>query len=126
MYCEYSAEAPVALPRQNKRDDGALDQSAYSQVFCFVELLTTTVELESTLESDPLLGGAGLGVSLFGGVQSVDIGLVVLLVVKLHDLLGDEGLKSIVRVGEIGESVLARHDLLLSFAAGCDERGCKG
>ena len=32
-HCEYSAEAPVALPRENKRDDGALDQSAYSQVF---------------------------------------------------------------------------------------------
>ena len=107
-HCEYSAEAPVALPRENKRDDGALTKAHIVRFCCFEILLTTTVELESTLESDPLLGGAGLGVSLFGSVQSVDIGLVVLLVVKLHDLAGDVGLESIVGVRKVGESV-ARH-----------------
>jgi hypothetical protein len=72
-------------------------------------MLTSAVELERSLEGNALLGGRGLGVSLLGRVQSVDIGLVVLLVVKLHDLAGDERLEGIVGVGEVGESVLARH-----------------
>ena len=67
--------------------------------------LTTTVELQSGLKRNPLLGGAGLGVSLLSGVKSVDIGLVVLLVVKLHNLLVDERLEPIVGIREVGESV---------------------
>ena len=57
------------------------------------------------MEGDALLGGGGLGVGLLGGVERVHVGLVVLLVVELHDLLGDEGLERIVGVGEVGESV---------------------
>ena len=61
------------------------------------------------MESDPLLRGASLGVSLLGSVQRVDIGLVVLLVVKLHNLARDEGLEGVVRVGEVGKGVCAGH-----------------
>ena len=74
-----------------------------------VESLTTTVELEGSLKSNALLRSRSLSVRLLSGVQRVDIGLVVLLVVKLHDLPRDEGLEGIVGVGEVGESVLARH-----------------
>ena len=68
-------------------------------------ILTTTVELERGLEGDALLGGRGLGVGLLGGVERVHVSLVVLLVVKLHDLPRDEGLERIVGVGEVGENV---------------------
>lgn len=52
------------------------------------------------------LGGSGLGVvlglclgkSFDGGIEAVDIGLVVLGVVKLHDLARDGGLKGAVVV----------------------------
>ena len=37
--------------------------------------------------------GLGFGDSLDGGVVAVDVGLVVLGVVKLHDLAGDGGLE---------------------------------
>jgi len=67
--------------------------------------VTTAVELESSLESDALLGSCGFGVCGFGCVQGVDVSLMVLLVVKLHDLARDEGLESIVAVGEVWESV---------------------
>lgn len=61
------------------------------------------------MEGDALLGGGSLCVGLFSGVESIDISLVMLLVVKLHDLTGDEGLESVIRVREVGKSVLARH-----------------
>ena len=67
--------------------------------------LTSAVELEGSLEGDALLGGGRLGVGLLGGVEGVHVGLMVLLVVKLHDLTADEGLKRIVGVREVGESV---------------------
>lgn len=73
------------------------------------KVLTTTVELEGRLQRNALLGRRSLCVRLFSSVQSVDIGLVVLLVVKLHDLPRDERLEGVVGVGEVGESVLARH-----------------
>ena len=66
---------------------------------------TTTVEFEGSLKGDSFLGRLGLCVALLCGVEAVDVGLVVLAVVKLHDLLGDEGLERIVGVGEVGESV---------------------
>lgn len=71
--------------------------------------LTTTVELESCLEGNALLWGGTLGVAGLGGVESVHVSLMVLLVMKLHDLPRDERLESVVGVWEIGESVL-RHD----------------
>ena len=76
-----------------------------------MRVLTSTVELQSRLESDPLLGSASLGISLLSSVQSIDVGLVVLLVVKLHDLTTDERLESIVRVREVWENV--GHDACL-------------
>lgn len=99
--------SPIALSKCNDGRDSSfrLRQKAH---IVRLHVLTTTVELESTLESNSLLGSASLGVSLLGGVQSVNIGLMVLLVVKLHDLAGDVGLESIVGVRKVGESV-ARH-----------------
>lgn len=71
--------------------------------------LTTAVELERSLEGDPLLGSLRLRVGLLGSVEGVHVSLMMLLVVKLHDLAGDVGLEGIVGVGKVGESVLARH-----------------
>ena len=79
--------------------------------------LTTAVEPEGGLEGDALLGGGGLGVGLLGGVERSHVGLVVLLVVKLHDLAGDERLEGIVCVGEVGELVLAGHGDSWAFGA---------
>lgn len=79
------------------------------------ERLTSSVELQSRLQSDSLLGSRRLCVGLLSSVESVDICLVVLCVVESHDLLGDEWLESIVGVGERREGVLSRH-------GGCGER----
>ena len=43
---------------------------------------------------------------LLSGIEVVDIGLVVLLVVEDHDLLADDWLKTIVGVGQVGKAVL--------------------
>jgi len=67
--------------------------------------VATAIELEGGLESDALLGSGSLGVGLLGSVEGVDVGLVVLSMVKGHDLLGDVRLESIVRVGQVGQSV---------------------
>jgi len=71
--------------------------------------MASTVELERSLKSDALLRGRCLRVGLLCGVESIYIRLVVLLVVKLHDLTGDEGLETIVGIREVGESVLSGH-----------------
>ena len=68
-------------------------------------LRTTAVELERRLESDALLWGGRFGVGGLCSVEGVDVGLVMFLVVKLHDLAGDVGLEAVVRIREIGESV---------------------
>jgi len=67
--------------------------------------VTTAVELEGSLESDALFGSRSLCVSSFGSVERVDIGLVVLGVVKSHNLLRDVWLKSIVGVRERRQTV---------------------
>jgi len=72
--------------------------------------VTTAIELQGSLESDPLFGSGGLGVGLLSGIQSVNIRLMVLRVVKLHDLTADVGLESIVGVREVGESVVGHRD----------------
>ena len=77
---------------------------------CAAEL-TTTVELERGLEGNALLRGRGLRVRLLSSVERSHVGLVVLLVVKLHDLTTDERLESIVRVREVWENV--GHDACL-------------
>ena len=48
--------------------------------------MPAAVELECGLELDLVLGGGRLGVGLLGGVEAVDVGLVVLAVVEFHDL----------------------------------------
>jgi len=59
------------------------------------------------------LGGVAFGLSilqlLLGGVQIVDVGLVVLLVVQLHDLPADDRLQGGIVVGQLGQGVLATH-----------------
>ena len=68
-------------------------------------MLTTTIELQGSLQSDAFLGTAGFGVSFLCSVQSIDISLMVLRVMEQHDLMRYEGLESIVRVRQWGESV---------------------
>lgn len=63
--------------------------------------VTTTVEVDQGLEGN--LGRnvvlvLGLLELLNGSVVAVDVGLVVVLVVKLHDLAGDGGLESAIVV----------------------------
>jgi len=60
--------------------------------------VTTTIEFQSSLQGNSLLGGGSFLVSLGRGVKGVDVGLMVLRVVKLHDLLRDVGLESIVLI----------------------------
>lgn len=63
-------------------------------------MLTTAVELERGLKLDLLLGALCLRVRLFGGVEAVDVRLVVLRVVELHNLARDvrlEGLRRVAR-----------------------------
>lgn len=52
--------------------------------------MTAAVELDLLLQGDQgwdVVGLGGCGVGGEGGVEVVDVGLVVLLVVDLHDLL---------------------------------------
>lgn len=63
--------------------------------------VTTTVEVDGGLESN-LSGNVALVLSLLellnGGIVVVDVGVVVSLVVKLHDLTGDGRLQSTIVV----------------------------
>ena len=62
------------------------------------KILTTTVEFQCSLQANSLFGGGSFLVGLGRGVEGVDVSLVVLLVVKRHDLLRDVGLESVVLV----------------------------
>ena len=55
-------------------------------------------------------GLTGGGQLLQRGVRAGHVVRVVLVVVQLHDLCGDVGLKRRVVVGELGEGVLFSHD----------------
>ena len=57
--------------------------------------LTSTVELECGLQSNVIFRGRGLGVRFLSRVQTVDIGLMVLFVVKSHDFLANVRLESL-------------------------------
>ena len=46
-----------------------------------------------------------MGVGTLCGVESVDVRLVVLFVVKLHNLAGDVRLKSVIWIREVWENV---------------------
>lgn len=63
--------------------------------------MTTTVEVDGGLKGD-LGGNVALVLSLLellnSGVVAVDIGVVVVLVVQLHDLAVDGGLESTIVV----------------------------
>lgn len=72
------------------------------------ERLTTTVEADGGLEGDAFLGGAGLDIVGLSGIEGSYVCLVVLRVVKRHDLLRDVGLKGIVGVRERGKTVSHR------------------
>ena len=71
--------------------------------------VAAAVELDRVGELDAL-GDIALGrcflKSFVGDVQVVDVGSVVLGVVKFHDVGGDVGLKSVVFVWKLGESGL--------------------
>lgn len=54
--------------------------------------LTSTVKLESSEESDLLLGSLGAGKAGVGSIQTVDVGLMMLSVMESHDLSVDMGL----------------------------------
>lgn len=64
---------------------------------------TSSVEFEGSQESDFLLGGLSACEAGLSSVQAVDIGLMMLSVVKSHDLSADVGLESIVAVRESWE-----------------------
>lgn len=60
--------------------------------------MAAAVELDGSLQGNlrgHVVGSNGGGVGLESTVQVGDIGLVMLAVVKLHDLCGDAGLKSL-------------------------------
>ena len=52
----------------------------------FFFLRTTTIKLQCRLEGNAFLGGRGFSVRLLRSVEGGDVSLMVLLVVKLHDL----------------------------------------
>lgn len=66
---------------------------------------TSSVEFESGLKSNSLLGGRCLGVRRLSSVQRGNVGLMMLGVVESHDLGRDIGLKGVISVGKGGESV---------------------
>ena len=70
--------------------------------------MSTTVELDGRLQLN-LLSHVGrrdsLRVGLFGSIQAVDVGLVVLGVVDLHDLAADRRLQRLVLIRQLGQGV---------------------
>lgn len=72
--------------------------------------VTTTVKVDGLLKSN---GGFDIFLVksfrelFFGGVETVEVSLMVFGMVEFHDLTGDGGFESSVIVGKIGEGVLA-------------------
>lgn len=67
--------------------------------------MSSAIEFECSLKCDALLRS---GCACIGGlcrIQSIDVSLVVLLVMKLHDLARDIRLECIIGVREVRESV---------------------
>jgi len=67
--------------------------------------VATTVELQRLLQCNPLLRGLGLSIRSFGGVEGINIGLMMLRVMKRHDLPADVGFERIVVVRKRRKSV---------------------
>ena len=63
-------------------------------------VLTTAIELESSLESDALLWSGSFGVCSLCGVECIYIGLMMFGVVKNHNLFRNMRLESIVGIVE--------------------------
>lgn len=68
------------------------------------KILTATVKFQSSLQGKSLFCGGSFFVSLGRAVKGVDVGLMVLGVVKRHDLLRDVRLESIVLVRQRWQS----------------------
>ena len=49
-------------------------------------LRTTTVKFQGRLKDDAFLGSTSLSIRLLGSIEGVDVSLMVLLVMKFHDL----------------------------------------
>lgn len=64
------------------------------------EAHTAAIELQRALQLDLLLHIRGLGVGFLSSVEPVDVRLVVLGMVQVHDLLRDVGFESLCRIYE--------------------------
>jgi len=69
------------------------------------DVITSSIKLKSGLKGNALFGGRCLCIRRLSGVQRINVGLVVLGVVKHHDLVRDIRLKGIVWVGKRRKSV---------------------
>ena len=72
----------AGLAVQNEKDDRPRARKMNSFFF----LRTATIKLQGRLKGNAFPGGLGLGVRLLGSVESVDVSLMVLRVMKRHDL----------------------------------------
>ena len=77
---------------------------------------TSSVEFESSLESNSLLGGRCFGVRRLSSVQRGDVSLMMFGVVESHDLGRDVGLEGIVCVRKGRKSV--RHAEISEMVVG--------
>ena len=69
------------------RDEIEPDKARETTRSQMLGLLTTSIEFQSSLQGDSLLSGGSFLVSLSRGVKGVDVGLMMLCVMKRHDLL---------------------------------------
>ena len=63
--------------------------------------MATAVETQLLLEGDQswdIVGICGCGLGCESCIQVVDVSLMMLLMVQLHDLLGDDGLQGLLKV----------------------------
>lgn len=51
--------------------------------------ITSTIELQSTLQSNSLPGIVSLCIGLFGGIEAVDIGRMMFVVMEFHNFFGN-------------------------------------
>jgi len=68
--------------------------------------MTATVEFVSSLERNPLTRGCSRNQRLFSRVETVYIGLMMLLMMEGHNLLTDERFESIIAVWKLRKSLL--------------------
>lgn len=75
-YCErlFRRSVKTGSPIGEKRGEGEI---------------TSTIELQSALQSNSLLGIFSLCIGLFGGVEAVDIGRMMFVMVEFHNFFGN-------------------------------------